>query len=212
MKLTLSLLITLGLTLSLNASDEFPLIQPYAVEEAPVVTEVVVAPPVVEEAPVAVEEEVAEQEETNTQDVVKADDDNDGVINEKDKCPDTSPDFMVDGYGCPQTAVLNINFPPQKATISEDSVKDLNTFAQFLKDNTGYQVIIYGYTDSIGNEVYNKSLSLKRADAVKQALMRYEIDEIRLTTIGKGEEDPIADNETEEGRAQNRRIEVELIY
>jgi len=139
------------------------------------------------------------------------DSDDDGIVDSKDECPNTSKDFVVDGYGCPQTATLKVNFEPNKYNVSDNLISDLENFALFLQNNTGYEVIIYGYTDSIGDETVNKILSQNRANAVKEALTRYGIKRIRLTAIGKGEADPIADNETEEGRAQNRRIEVELI-
>ena len=207
MKLTLSILLALGITISLNASEEFPNIEPYAVEEAPVVVEV--EPEIMlDEKPI---EEAVEEEKTNSQDEVAKDDDNDGIINKKDQCPDTSKDFMVDGYGCPQTMVLKINFPSGKAEVTEEVIEDVKNFAQFLQDNTGYQVIIYGHTDTSGSEDLNEKLSKARADAVKQVLVRYGIDELRLTAIGKGGLEPLEENETPEGRAKNRRIEIELI-
>ena len=139
------------------------------------------------------------------------DSDDDGIVDSKDKCSNTSKDFAVDGYGCPQTAILKVNFAPGKYNVSDDLVNDLQNFALFLKENRGYEVIIYGYTDSLGSAVSNKKLSLNRANAVREALTRYGIKRTSLTTIGKGEADPIADNTTKEGRAQNRRIEVELL-
>ncbi len=139
------------------------------------------------------------------------DSDDDGIVDSKDKCPDTSKDFMVDGYGCPKTTTLRVNFAPSKYDISDNLIDDLETFALFLKENSAYQVIIYGYTDSSGNEEANKKLSQRRANAVKEALSRYGIKSTRMTAIGRGEADPIADNMDKEGRAQNRRIEVELL-
>ena len=139
------------------------------------------------------------------------DSDDDGIVDSKDKCPNTSKDFVVDGYGCPQTATLKIHFKPNKSDIDQNLIDDLQNFALFLKENKGYDVIIYGYTDSMGNAKKNQALSQRRANAVKEVLIRYGISATRLTAIGKGEADPVADNATPEGRAQNRRIEVELL-
>lgn len=139
------------------------------------------------------------------------DSDGDGVVDSKDKCPNTSKMFKVDGYGCPQTATLSLTFPPSEYKVTEKLIKDVEVFAQFLKANTGYQVVILGYTDSQGKKDSNKALSQKRANSVKEALVRYGIKETRLTAIGRGIENPIASNATAEGRAANRRIEIELI-
>ncbi|MDA3908839.1 MAG: OmpA family protein, partial [Sulfurimonas sp.] len=212
-------------TLSLSAS-EFKYIQPVAVEEAPVAK-------IVEEAPVAQAVESVESAplDADKDGITDADDkcpntiagtkvdisgceldsDNDGIVDSKDQCADTSKDFVVDGYGCPQTATLKVNFAPSKYNVSDELINDLQNFALFLKDNPGYQILIYGYTDSSGSVVANKKLSQNRANAVKEALSRYGIKSIRMTAIGKGEADPIADNTDKEGRAQNRRIEVELL-
>lgn len=141
----------------------------------------------------------------------EVDSDEDGIVDSKDQCPGTTKEFNVDGYGCPQTATLRVTFPPNKFNVDEKLISQLEDFALFLRQNPGYDVVIYGYTDSQGNSGINQKLSQRRADAVKEALTRYGISSIRLTAIGKGEEDPIADNSTVEGRAQNRRIEVELL-
>ena len=139
------------------------------------------------------------------------DSDEDGIVDSKDQCPGTSTEFEVDGYGCPQTATLNVTFPLNKFNVDEKLISQLEDFARFLRDNPGYDVIIYGYTDSTGKAKKNQKLSQGRADAVKEALTRYSISSIRMTAIGKGESNPVADNKTKEGRAQNRRIEAELL-
>ncbi|NCO00372.1 MAG: OmpA family protein [Epsilonproteobacteria bacterium] len=139
------------------------------------------------------------------------DSDDDGVVDSKDQCPNTSKDFVADGYGCPQTATLKVNFATNKYDVDDRLINQLQTFALFLKENPGYQVILYGYTDSIGDDAANKLLSQNRANAVKEALTRYGISKMKLTAIGRGKENPVASNKTKEGRAKNRRIEVELI-
>ena len=139
------------------------------------------------------------------------DSDDDGVVDSKDQCPNTSKDFNVDGYGCPQTATLKVNFASAKSNIDQKLINDLQNFALFLKENKGYDLIIYGYTDNVGKDLANQKLSQDRANAVKEVLSRYGIDSSKITAIGKGEANPVADNNTKEGRAQNRRIEVELI-
>lgn len=139
------------------------------------------------------------------------DSDSDGVVDSKDKCPNTSEEFSVDGYGCPQTATLKVNFASGKYDIDQKLIDDLQNFALFLKQNPGYDLIIYGFTDSVGNSTVNQKLSLYRANAIKEVLSLYGINPNKMTTIGKGEANPVADNKTKKGRAQNRRIEVELI-
>lgn len=219
------------------SNGEFPLIQPVSVEEAPLL-EAVEQPK--EEPKVEAKEETSQEspQEQNTQEGdadndgvadssdlcpntpqgvkvnengCELDSDNDGVVDSKDKCPDTTKDFMVDGYGCPQTATLKVTFESGAYKLTDKIVKEVEEFALFLKNNRGYQVVIVGYTDNKGNAKQNKALSQKRADSVKQALLRYGIKETRLTAVGRGIENPVADNATPEGRAANRRIEVELI-
>ena len=84
-------------------------------------------------------------------------------------------------------------------------------FAKFLNLNKGYQAIIYGHTDSKNKSGKNKEISQNRANSVKDALVKAGVSESRLTAIGMGCKNPIADNATPEGRAKNRRIEVELL-
>ncbi len=139
------------------------------------------------------------------------DEDEDGVIDSTDECPDTSKDFVVDSVGCPQTAILKVNFQSAKSTILEESFSKIEEFADFLQENKGYQAIIYGYTDSINTSGNNKQLSQDRANAVMDVLIDYGIKLTRLTAIGMGSKHPIAENDTAEGRAKNRRIEVELL-
>jgi len=109
------------------------------------------------------------------------------------------------------TQILNIHFKSFAYKISDELISDVREFADYLNTNRGYQAIIYGYTDSSGNKVKNKILSQKRANSVKAALVANGVSSTRLTAIGKGEKEPIADNSTSKGRKKNRRIEILLI-
>ena len=141
----------------------------------------------------------------------EVDSDADGIVDSQDKCPNTNDDFKVDDSGCPKTTTLKVQFEAYKYKIDDSISNDIETFANFLEENMGYQVIIYGYTDSSGDKFKNKLLSQNRANSIRKALINYGIDGNRLIAIGKGSQNPIADNSTAEGRAQNRRIEVELL-
>ena len=77
-----------------------------------------------------------------------------------------------------------------------------------LRDNPDLRVTVEGHTDSVGSAAYNQKLSERRAQAVKRYLVRQGIDPSRITTEGYGKSRPIASNETEEGRAKNRRADI----
>ena len=72
-------------------------------------------------------------------------------------------------------------------------------------------IIAVGHTDSVGSDSYNQKLSVKRAEAVKAYLVTKGIEKNRVYTEGKGEKQPVADNKTAEGRAKNRRVEIEVV-
>ena len=138
------------------------------------------------------------------------DDDKDGVENSLDKCPNTPVGAAVNADGCPQTLNLSINFENNSYQVKEASLPKIEEFANFLKKYKNYTAEIMGYTDSRGSQTYNKKLSQKRADEVKKLLIEKGVEASRLTAIGMGELNPIASNETTEGRALNRRIEANL--
>ena len=72
-------------------------------------------------------------------------------------------------------------------------------------------IIAVGHTDSVGSDAYNQKLSVRRAEAVKAYLVTKGIEKNRIYTEGKGEKQPVADNKTKEGRAKNRRVEIEVV-
>ena len=107
----------------------------------------------------------------------------------------------------PRAAAL-INFDSNSNRIHLDAYSLLNEYAKALKGSLSDAVlVIAGYTDSIGSEVYNQNLSYRRALAVKDYLVRQGIEADRLIIKGFGEAQPIASNKTKDGRAKNRRVE-----
>ncbi len=100
-----------------------------------------------------------------------------------------------------------VNFETNKATLTRNSESILEEAYKALIANPNVQVEISGHTDSVGGDAYNQDLSLRRAQAVKNWLVQRGIASNRMKTIGKGEMEPVADNNTADGRAENRRIE-----
>ncbi len=151
------------------------------------------------------------------------DDDNDGVPNKYDKCPNTPAGVKVDGSGCPLPelklpetekqvvveAVKNLEFDFAKATIRSSSHSSLDGLASLMKEK-GYSLKLDGYTDNVGPLSVNTKLSQDRADAVKSYLVSKGVASNKIVTAGHGPKQPIASNDTEEGRQQNRRVEFAL--
>jgi len=103
-----------------------------------------------------------------------------------------------------------IHFAHNKATISHKSYSLLDKLIKAVKSCPNKTIIIEGHTDSDGSETYNQRLSEKRANAVKEYLIKHGVSASRLKAIGYGEKRPIADNSTEEGKEKNRRIELKI--
>ncbi len=105
-------------------------------------------------------------------------------------------------------SVLYINFDTDKATLKTDGKEAVNEIAKALNVDKTLKIAINGYTDNIGNETHNLELSKKRAKTVKEELVKIGIDASRLSFEGFGQNSPIADNNSDEGKAQNRRVEL----
>ncbi|HEX5670031.1 MAG TPA: OmpA family protein [Sulfuricurvum sp.] len=141
---------------------------------------------------------------------VNVDSDHDGVFDPQDKCPNTPAGFKVDGDGCPLKATLHLNFITNGSTVDAAGTAKIKEFAAFLKESPAYKATIVGHTDSTGSDKHNQKLSEKRAETVKTMLIDQGVEANRLTSSGEGEKMPVASNKTKQGRAENRRIEIEL--
>ncbi|SER09961.1 OmpA-OmpF porin, OOP family [Solimonas aquatica] len=155
------------------------------------------------------------------------DSDGDGVPDSLDQCPGTAPGVAVDARGCPARmgsgrfkisgsgAVLrfeDVHFAFDHDELSDYAKAMLDDAAQVINDTAqkypALKVDISGHTDAIGSEGYNQALSERRAQKVKQYLVRKGVDEGRISLYSYGESKPEVSNDTEDGRAQNRRAET----
>ena len=104
-----------------------------------------------------------------------------------------------------------LNFDFDKSNVKPQYFELLNNLKEFIEQNN-YEVTIVGHTDSVGSNAYNFKLSRRRAESVKAKLLEFGLSEDRIVGIeAMGEEQPIATNDTKEGRAQNRRVEFKLV-
>ncbi|HRI06625.1 MAG TPA: OmpA family protein [Nannocystaceae bacterium] len=124
-----------------------------------------------------------------------------------DGCPDTIPKEVAKFTG----AIRGINFDVNKDTIKPNSKKTLDAAVKVLKDFGDVRIEISGHTDSDGSAEYNRDLSRRRAESVKRYLVDAGIAADRIETRGAGPDEPVADNNSKRGKAQNRRIEFKLL-
>jgi OOP family OmpA-OmpF porin len=108
-----------------------------------------------------------------------------------------------DGY-----VALDIHFDTGKSTIRDESRPMIEQIVKLLSDNADLKLSIEGHTDNVGDSKSNKALSEQRAKSVMGAIVKAGIDGKRLSAAGFGQDRPVADNRTEEGRAKNRRVEL----
>jgi outer membrane protein OmpA-like peptidoglycan-associated protein len=104
-----------------------------------------------------------------------------------------------------------VYFDFDKSDIRPDSRPILDEAVETLREYPNIRIAVEGYTDSIGTDVYNEKLSVRRAEAVFRYLVNHGIAPERMEVIGYGETHPVASNDTEEGRAENRRVELHIV-
>jgi len=141
--------------------------------------------------------------------------DGDGVMDDKDKCLGTLAGAKVDADGCIVKKAQSINLPnlefePNSAVLAEAGKEKLAPVVDFLVNQSDAQMVVIGHTDAQGSASYNQKLSEGRAEAVAEYLESRGIAPARVSSKGRGESQPIATNDTAEGRAQNRRVELRI--
>jgi outer membrane protein OmpA-like peptidoglycan-associated protein len=132
---------------------------------------------------------------------------NDGAEIQAGKNPLDPKDDLFDLSKGKKIVLHGITFDTNKANIKPESETILKKVRESMEANPKVTVIITGHTDNVGSDEYNRGLSQKRAQAVKDWLIKNNISASRMKVIGKGETQPAATNDTKEGRAENRRIE-----
>jgi outer membrane protein OmpA-like peptidoglycan-associated protein len=141
----------------------------------------------------------------------KKDDDKDGVFNLSDLCVNTPAGTKVNAFGCAEKAAMilrGVNFHTNSDELTDTSVDILDRVVNTLKSHPEVKLEVSGHTDSRGDDAYNKDLSERRAISVRRYLVEHGVIADNLTAKGYGEERPIASNDSKEGMAQNRRVEL----
>src|ERR687895_1204941 len=125
--------------------------------------------------------------------------------------PEPKPEAKPKPVAEKVTFAADVLFDFDKAVIKPEGKSKLDDLASKVRGINLEVVIAIGHADSIGSDEYNQSLSVRRAEWVKAYLVSKGIEPNRVYTEGKGEKQPVADNKTRDGRAKNRRVEIEVI-
>ena len=173
--------------------------------KAPRITEVIPVKAVAVPVPAAKPIEIA-----TAAPAVALDSDHDGVIDPIDECPNTPKGYKVDKVGCPSSVTLHMNFKTGSSVLPKSSEKDIQILTTFMQDNPAATITIIGHTDSTGKAAKNLVLSKDRAQALAVRIIKNGISDKRVVSDGKGLSEPIASNKTKKGRAENRRINIQI--
>ena len=146
------------------------------------------------------------------------DTDRDGVLDSSDNCPGTLRSYAVDAVGCPipveevARVELMVNFDFDRFDVKSEYFSDIKELADFMARFPDVDIELEGHTDSRGTETYNLGLSDRRVAAVRQVMIdRFNVQASRVMSRGYGESQPVASNDTDPGRADNRRVMTVVI-
>lgn len=155
------------------------------------------------------------------------DEDGDGVFDRRDRCPDTPANTPVDHMGCPlpqyppsqpaaKAEVISLDdqgqvmFAFNSADLTTGSQQRLQSLLPRLNELGVTRIKVVGHTDNVGSDSYNQTLSERRAASVAEYLISQGLAPQKVTSEGRGAREPVAENDTEEGRAHNRRVDLHL--
>jgi len=156
------------------------------------------------------------------------DEDGDGVFDRRDRCPDTPANTPVDHRGCPlpqypvaapepvHSEVITLSdadevlFAFNQSDLTPTAKSQLDAVMGKLEDASVTSIKVVGHTDSVGSDEYNQGLSQRRAASVAAYLISQGVAPGKVTSEGKGESQPVADNDSDAGRAKNRRVELNV--
>jgi outer membrane protein OmpA-like peptidoglycan-associated protein len=142
------------------------------------------------------------------------DSDNDGVVDSKDLCAGTPPGLPVESMGCLVVEVITLEgvyFKTGSDQLNDSAKKMLRSIAHTLKKNPKMRIEIAGHTDNTGSDHVNRHLSIRRAKSARRQLIDLGVNAGTLTVKGYGDNKPVASNDTNEGRAANRRVELRIV-
>ena len=157
------------------------------------------------------------------------DQDGDGVFDRRDRCPDTPADTPVEHHGCPrpqypggvtepviESQVITLSdagdvlFATNQSDLTPAAKSQLDALMSRLQGADLASIKVVGHTDNVGTDAYNQTLSERRANSVADYLLSQGVAPNKVSSEGKGESEPVADNDTSEGRAKNRRVDLHI--